>query len=120
VKPSILHPAVIAYERDLLTAERVVWGLLPRVKAEPRRSILAKKHDLICGILHNIALARGAAMARCIANLERTLPPHKLAKLAAKLQRDVVMPETPLRPAEQNAPQRRPHGPGDPHRSAPG
>ena len=52
-------------------------------------------------------------MARCIANLERTLPPHKLAKLAAKLQRDVVMPETPLRPAEQNAPQRRPHGPGD-------
>jgi len=85
VKTSILHPAVIAYERDLLTAERVVWGLLPRVKAEPRRSILAMKHDLICGILHNIALARCAAMQRALANVERVM--RRLERLREAVSR---------------------------------
>ena len=34
---------------------------------------LAMKHDLICGILHNIALARCAAMQRALANVERVM-----------------------------------------------
>lgn len=85
---SILNPALIACERDLLATERVIWRLLWRVMAEPRRSILWKKHELICGILHNINRVRCAAMERTVANLEQTLPPHKLAKLTSKIQRD--------------------------------